>query len=60
MLFKFKKIVGCIEPWVKNRDANRIVSLCIVTALMLMYEYIFLDSIPTSVGLLPPPPIELT
>ena len=33
MLFKFQKIVGCIEPWVKNRDTNRIVSLCIVTAL---------------------------
>jgi hypothetical protein len=33
MLFKFKKIVGCIEPWVKNRDENRIVSFCIVTAL---------------------------
>ena len=34
MLFKFQKIVGCIEPWVKNRDTNRIVSLCIVTALV--------------------------
>ena len=34
MLFKFQKIVGCIEPWVKNRDTNRIVSLCIVTALI--------------------------
>ena len=34
MLFKFKRIVGCIEPWVKNRDTNRIVSLCIVTALI--------------------------
>jgi hypothetical protein len=34
MLFKFQKIVGCIEPWVKNRDTNRIVSLCIVTALL--------------------------
>ena len=33
MLFKFQKIVGCNEPWVKNRDTNRIVSLCIVTAL---------------------------
>ena len=33
MLFKFKKIVGCIEP-VRNRDTNRIVSWCIVTALM--------------------------
>ena len=33
MLFKFKKIVGCIEPWVENRDTNRIVSWCIVTAL---------------------------
>ena len=34
MLFKFKRIVGCIEPWVKNRDTNQIVSWCIVTALM--------------------------
>ena len=34
MLFKIKKIVGCIEPWVKNRDTNRIVSWCIVTALV--------------------------
>ena len=34
MLFKFQKIVGCIEPWVKNRDTNRIVSWCIVTALV--------------------------
>ena len=33
MLFKFKRIVGCIEPWVKNRDTNLIVNLCIVTAL---------------------------
>ena len=33
MLFKFKKIVGCIEPGVENRDTNRIVSWCIVTAL---------------------------
>ena len=32
MQFKFKKIVGCIEPWVKNCD-KRIVSKCIVTAL---------------------------
>ena len=42
MLFKFKKIVGCIEPWVKNRDTNRIVSLCIVTALIfILYNYLF-------------------
>ena len=34
MLFKFKRIMGCIEPWVKNRDTNRIVSWCIVTALV--------------------------
>ena len=34
MLFKFQKIVGCIEPWVRNCDTNRIVSLCIVTALV--------------------------
>ena len=33
MLFKFKKTVGCIEPWVKNRDTNRILCWCIVTAL---------------------------
>ena len=37
MLFKFQKIVGCIEPWVKNRDTNRIVSLCIVTALVIWH-----------------------
>ena len=37
MLFKFQKIVGCIEPWVENRDTNRIVSLCIVTALLLIF-----------------------
>ena len=35
--------MGCIEPWVKNRDTNRIVSWCIVTALVsmiiLLYGY---------------------
>ena len=40
MLFKFQKIVGCIEPWVKNRDTNRIVSLCIVTALIFTDTYL--------------------
>ena len=40
MLFKLKKIVGCIEPWVKNRDTNRIVSWCIVTALISIYNLI--------------------
>jgi hypothetical protein len=49
MLFKFQKIVGCIEPWVKNRDTNRIVSLCIVTALDVrvkaysLYQDVFLS-----------------
>ena len=33
MLFKFKKNVGCIEPWFRNLDTNRNVSWCIVTAL---------------------------
>ena len=44
MLFKFQKIVGCIEPWVKNRDTNRIVSLCIVTALIYIYIYTYIQS----------------
>ena len=39
MLFKFKKIVGCIEPLVKYRDTNRIVSWCIVTALVLTLRF---------------------
>ena len=34
MFFKCKKMVGCIEPWVKNHDTNRIVNWCIVTALL--------------------------
>ena len=44
MLFKFKRIVGCIEPWVKNRDTNRIVSLCIVTALVHIHRYTHLNN----------------
>ena len=31
----FKNVVGCIEPWAKNCYTNRIVSWCIVTALLL-------------------------
>ena len=31
MLSKLKKIMGCIEQWVKKRDTNRIVSWCIVS-----------------------------
>ena len=34
MFFIFKKIMGCIEPWVKNRDTNQIMSWCIFIALV--------------------------
>ena len=57
MLFKFQKIVGCIEPLVKNRDTNWIVGLCIVTALITtithllhipLSHYIHLSLTPTT------------